>query len=96
MIETETTSKVNTRHIPLYKVIIHNDPITTFDFVIGILIKFFRKNLHDAKLLAQEVHETGMGLAGIYPLEHAEHLVDQAKSLARANKYPLAFTIEPD
>ena len=74
----------------------HNDPITSFQFVVRILMYIFNKDVNTAWSLADAVHNTGMGLAGIYPLEHAEHLVDQATGLARTEKYPLAFSIEPE
>jgi len=80
----------------MYKVLIHNDPITSFQFVVRILMYIFNKDVNTAWSLANTVHNSGVGLAGVYPLEHAEHLVDQATGLARTEKYPLAFSIEPE
>ena len=94
---TETIEKpeIKTRHCPMYKVIMHDDPKTTMDFVVQVLIQFFNKELPTAFELMLEIHNTGQGLAGVYPLEHAELKVDQTHSLARTHGYPLTCTIEP-
>ena len=93
---TEIESETTVRDMPLYKVLIHNDDKTSMEFVIHILMRFFEKDQEQAMRLMLDVHEKGMGLAGIYPLEHAEFRVDQATSLARANKFPLTLSIEPE
>jgi len=89
--ETET----KTRTCPMYKVIMHNDDITTMEFVILVLISIFGRESADAVRIMFEIHNTGLGLAGIYALEHAELKVDQCHSLARTQKFPLTCTIEP-
>lgn len=85
-----------TRLSPMYRVLVHNDPITTADFVVRVLSEVFEKDLHAAIAIMQEAHNTGVALVEVVPLERAEFLVDQAHSLARAAKYPLTFTYEPD
>lgn len=96
MSQTEIQIQENVRHMPMYKVLIHNDPVTTFQFVVYILMYVFSKDINTAWSLANEVHTSDVGLAGVYPLEHAEHLVDLATSRARTEKFPLTFSIEPD
>jgi ATP-dependent Clp protease adaptor protein ClpS len=90
--DTDTDTK--TSHYPMYKVLMHNDEVTTMDFVIGVLVKIFNKELIQAAKIMLEVHETGCGLAGVYALEHAEMKVEMVHSLARTQKYPLTCTIE--
>lgn len=90
--EVEST----TRLCPQFRVIFHNDNKTTFDFVILVLIRFFNKAELDAVSLAAKIHVEGSGCVGIYPLEVAEFKRDQAVSMARASKFPLQITIEPD
>lgn len=94
---TETIEKpeIKTRLCPMYKVIMHDDPETHMDFVVDVLMRFFNKNTLEAFRLMLEVHYTGQGLAGVYPLEHAEIKVEQTHSLAKAKKFPLTCTIEP-
>lgn len=92
--ETEINEKVN--YCKMYKVIMHNDPKTTMDFVTGILMRFYEKDQASALKLMMEIHETGSGLAGIYPYEGAEFRVDQIHSLARTAGFPLSCSIEPE
>ncbi len=95
MTATETQTTTNTRHMPMYRVLLHNDDVTTFEFVIGVLVELFGKKIEDALRITQEVHKTGIGLAGVYALEHAEVKVEQTHSIARAHKFPLTLSIEP-
>jgi len=82
--------------IPLYRVIFHNDDVTHFDFVVAALMQFFEHELPSALKITAEVHKEGCGLAGVYALEHAEMRRDQAIEAARAYKFPLQISIEPE
>lgn len=93
---TDTETDTEIRHIPRYKVILHNDPKTTMDFVTHILMRFFEKDQMQAVKLMIQVHEKGFGIAGIYALEHAEFRVEQTLSLARTNSFPLSLSVEPE
>ncbi len=94
--KTETKTKEKTRHIPMYKVLFHNDDSTTMHFVIFVLMAIFNKNQQDAEKIMWFVHETGVGLAGVYALEHAELKQEQTISMARTRGFPLHVSIEPD
>lgn len=94
-VEVIEKPKTTTRLMPMYKVIMHNDPTTTMHFVIGILVGIFNKEENEAINLMLEIHHTGEALVGVYPLEHAELKVDQTHSLARAQGFPLTCSIEP-
>jgi ATP-dependent Clp protease adaptor protein ClpS len=93
--QTITETEVVTRTMPMFKVLIHNDDKTHFDFVVMVLMKVFSKPVLDAFNITKSVHQTGIGLAGVYALEHAEMRRDQVHSMARANKFPLTASIEP-
>lgn len=95
MQQTEIEPRSVTRQMPLYKVLIHNDPITSFHLVVMLLVQVFNKPFETACQIAMETHERDIGLVGIYSLEHAEFLVDQATGKARTEKSPLTFSIEP-
>lgn len=92
-VNEETITK--TRICPMYKVIMHNDNVTTMDFVIGMLVVIFSQEPLTAAKTMLEIHTTGSGLAGVYALEHAELKVDQCHGEARANGFPLTCSIEP-
>ncbi len=80
---------------PQWKVLLINDDVTTFDFVIWLLMTLFRKAQPTAEALALEVHETGSALITVTTFERAELYVEQVRSLARPQGFPLAAEIEP-
>ena len=84
-----------TSHVPLYKVLLHNDDETPMDFVLEILRGVFSKEATTAWKIMMEAHDTGIALVEIVPYEHAELHVDKTRSLARARQHPLTLSIEP-
>jgi ATP-dependent Clp protease adaptor protein ClpS len=89
------TFEEDTALAPQWKVLLHNDDKTTFEFVMKVLMEIFGHNQSKAFDITVTVHETGIGLVGIYPQEEAKLRQEQTISLARAQKYPLVVTIEP-
>lgn len=80
---------------PKFAVVLHNDDYTTMEFVIEVLVRFFRKSGEEAMKVMLSVHHNGSGVAGIYPAEIAETKVSQVTDYARAQGYPLKVTAEP-
>jgi ATP-dependent Clp protease adaptor protein ClpS len=79
----------------MYKVILHNDDTTTFDFVIAILTTIFHRNIQDAYDITIGIHETGQGIAGSpFTREIAEEKTMEVISFSRANGFPLTATFE--
>ena len=79
----------------MYKVILHNDDSTTFDFVIAVLVRIFHRTLEDAIEVTKSIHVSGQGIAGApYTKEIAEEKTLETISLARANGFPLTATFE--
>lgn len=88
--------KDKTYYAPMYKVLIHNDDKTPYDFVAReVCIGIFKLKEEEARKLTHEVHTTGLGLAGIFALEQAEFKCEQVTSLARGRNFPLKCTYEP-
>ena len=83
-----------TRLAPLYRVLIHNDDVTPMDFVVLILNEIFHLSRARAIDVMFEAHHRGVAHVVTEPLERAEFHVDQARSLSRARKYPLTFSVE--
>jgi len=79
---------------PLYKVLLHNDDYTTMEFVILVLEKVFHKTTAEATRVMLNVHNQGIGIAGVYTREVAETKVAIVLDLARKNEYPLLCTLE--
>ena len=81
---------------PPYKVIIHNDDVTTFDFVIRILQGIFGMNSMTAEQIAYQTHTKGSAYVGTYPKSEAETKVNKAHFAAQLEGFPLRLTIEPE
>lgn len=79
-----------------YRVLLHNDDITTMEFVVAILQHIFHKNILDAKAIMLTVHHTGVGQCGIYTREIAETKVTQVRNEARLAGFPLRCTLEKE
>ena len=88
--ETEETFE------PQYNVIIHNDEVTPFDFVILILQKIFGRDSQQAVEITMVAHLSGIAYVVTLPQSEAQRLVGKAHFAASLEGYPLTFTIEPE
>jgi ATP-dependent Clp protease adaptor protein ClpS len=79
-----------------WKVIAHDDPVTTMDFVVWVLVEFFYKPLIFAEAIMWQVHTEGMSVVDVLPKAEAERRVAQATFAARLQGFPFRFTIEPE
>jgi ATP-dependent Clp protease adaptor protein ClpS len=95
-IELEEIPVAQTELEPPYRILIHNDDVTPFDFVISVLRSVFLLGARDAWVVTTRAHVTGVAYVMTLPFEEAKYRVGKAHSLARAGGYPLTFTIEPD
>lgn len=93
-VATETKRKVEKP--PLYKVLLHNDDYTSMDFVVFILMSIFHKDEPNARRIMLEVHNRGVGVAGVFTFEIAESKINKVTALARAHEFPLLCTMEQD
>ena len=80
----------------LHRVIIHNDEVTPYEFVIIVLRRFFELALPDAEQITYVAHTQGQALVAILPLVEAHKRVGQAHFAASLEGFPLTFTIEPE
>ena len=81
---------------PPYRVLIHNDDVTTFEFVIDMLQKIFRLTMAQAEHVAMITHIVGIALVCVRPQGEAEQLVNKAIFAARLEGFPLMLTCEPE
>jgi ATP-dependent Clp protease adaptor protein ClpS len=77
-------------------VLLHNDDFTTMEFVVEVLVRFFRKGATEANRIMLEVHFRGVGTAGVYTREVAESKIAQVTEAARERGFPLLLTMEPE
>ena len=85
-----------TRPPSMYKVLLHNDHYTTMEFVVDILASVFNKPGAEAVRIMLNVHENGLGLAGVYASSIAETKVATVHDRARDQGFPLKCTMEPE
>lgn len=87
---------IETEEPKLYRVLMHNDDYTPMDFVIFVLRKFFNKGPEEAHRIMLDVHQKGVGLAGVYSFEVAETKVLQVNQFAKSHEHPLKTSYEEE
>jgi len=94
--ETQVRAKreVNLSEPKMYAVILHNDDITTMDFVVELLVRIFHKTMAQGAEIMMNVHETGRGVAGVYTYDIAVTKKLQSDLMSRDHNYPLKLTVE--
>jgi ATP-dependent Clp protease adaptor protein ClpS len=83
-------------HEPPFRVLIHNDDVTTFDFVINMLVTIFKLARGHAERVATITHVAGLALVCVRPQSEAERLVNQGMFAARLEGFPLRLSCEPE
>jgi ATP-dependent Clp protease adaptor protein ClpS len=80
----------------LYRVIIYNDDLTPMDFVLRILRTVFLLDGLRALQVMYTAHYHGSAYVQTLPKPEAVRRIGQAHIIARLNRYPLQFTLEPE
>ncbi len=93
---TITREKPKTKRPALYKVVLLNDDYTPQEFVVWLLEAVFNKSNEDAIRIMLHVHQTGVGICGVFTFEVAETKVAQVMELASRNGHPLQCTMEKE
>ena len=76
-----------------WKVLLHNDDVTTMEFVVSILTSVFNKSEEEATKIMLQVHYEGVGVAGVYSKDIAETKAQEARLMARDQKFPLRLSV---
>jgi len=90
----KTKQDVYLKKPSMYAVVIHNDEITTMDFVVQLLTTVFQMPPPRAAALMMAVHENGQGIAGVYVFDIAATKKSQAGQMAMQAGYPLKLTMK--
>jgi ATP-dependent Clp protease adaptor protein ClpS len=80
----------------MWRVLLHNDDYTTQEFVVWVLESVFRKPRAEAVEVMMHVHQSGIGVAGIYTHDVAETKLRKTRQMAEEQEFPLLVTMEPD
>lgn len=91
-----TAERPQTRTPRRYRVLLHNDDFTSMEFVVEVLVRFFRRGVTEATRVMLEVHHRGVGVAGVFTREIAETKIAQVTDAARERGFPLLLTMEPE
>ncbi len=91
-----TEDIIKTREPRRYKVLLHNDDYTSMEFVVSILENVFHKSPPDATEIMLNVHNKGIGVAGIYTKEICETKIALVHQLAKENDFPLRCSMEAE
>ncbi len=79
-----------------FKVILYNDDYTPMEFVVAVLENVFGKGPSAATQIMLQIHNAGLGVAGVYVLEVAETKVVTVHRLAEQRGYPLRSGVEKE
>ena len=79
----------------MWHVILHNDEVTTMEFVVLVLMQIFHKSFEEAQDIMMVIHEHGKGVVGTYTFEIAATKREDTHAAARTHKFPLKADIQP-
>ena len=78
------------------RVLLLNDDFTPAEYVVKVLEQEFGLGAAKATWSMLKAHVTGRAVVGHYPREEADAKVQAAQQRARADGWPLQFSIEDD
>src|SRR5687767_8813369 len=93
---TESRPDQRVQRPRMWRVLLHNDDYTTQEFVVWVLETVFNLPHAEAFAVMMHVHQSGVGVAGLFTRDVAETKVKATQQLAEQHEYPLLVTIEPD
>jgi ATP-dependent Clp protease adaptor protein ClpS len=94
--EIERDEEVEELLEPPYRVFVHNDDVTPYDFVITVLQRFFDLDTFQAEAITLTAHTEGVAYVATFPRTEALQRVGKAHFAASLEGYPLTFSTEPE
>jgi ATP-dependent Clp protease adaptor protein ClpS len=79
-LDRQTSSEVKRKPSPRYKVLLHDDPVNTIEFVIVTIMKVMGYGQERATQITLEVHNSGSSVVTVCDIEPAEHYCECFKS----------------
>jgi ATP-dependent Clp protease adaptor protein ClpS len=94
--DLQVVERARTKRPRRYQVVLHNDDYTTMEFVIEVLMRFFQKDIAQARHIMLHVHHKGYGIVDTFPRDVAETKAEQVMDFAKEHGHPLRCTAEPE
>jgi len=94
--EIHILEETDTQLEPLFKVIIHNDPVTPMDFVVHVLKNHFYLSNDKAAEIMFTAHIYNTAYVQTLQRTEAEKRINKAHFDANNAGYPLKFTMESE
>jgi ATP-dependent Clp protease adaptor protein ClpS len=91
-----TATRKRVQRPPRYKVLLYNDDYTPMEFVVAVLEQLFGKGPTEATTIMLAIHNSGLGVAGVYVLDVAETKVAAVHRAAEQRGYPLRAGVEKE
>ena len=88
--------RISYRTPDMYRVIMHNDDVTTMEFVIFVLQTVIRKEPDVPVELMLDIHTKRAAIVGIYTLDIALSKIRTTERYAAEGGFPLRLTTEKD
>jgi ATP-dependent Clp protease adaptor protein ClpS len=79
-VDRETSTATVRKHANRYKVLLHDDPVNTIDYVIVTVMKVMAYPETRATEITMEVHTTGSSVVTVCDFEPAEHYCECFKA----------------
>lgn len=93
---TDVLEEHDIKEPDFYRVVLHNDDVTTMEFVVDILCRVFHKTPEAAYEIMMKIHNTGRAICGVFTQEIAETKVHIVRKDAHQAGFPLKCTMEKD
>ena len=94
--QVKTRSREEVQAPRMFRVLLHNDHYTSMEFVVMILESVFSKSSAQSVEIMLNVHESGVGIAGMYPSSIAETKIETVHREAESQGFPLKCSMEPE
>ncbi|MCP5100458.1 MAG: ATP-dependent Clp protease adaptor ClpS [Chloroflexi bacterium] len=78
-----------------WKIIAHDDNVTTMEFVVRIMVQIFKKPVIFAEAIMWQVHNEGRSVVDVLPKSEAQLRVRKATMAAQLEGFPFRLTLEP-
>ncbi|GIV76254.1 ATP-dependent Clp protease adaptor ClpS [Litorilinea aerophila] len=95
-VEQQTASTAQPSTEGMARVIIHNDDVTPYEYVIDILGGVFMLSEEIADHIAWTAHTKGQAVVVVRPRAEAEKLAKIAQGRAKRDGFPLTFSLETE